>query len=80
MHNAGIVSLYIIVYAHHKRGRAQSEPHLDFGHFYLAHAQSTKRIEIDTQQSLRAEVGNVLLGSNKLDSELSYFDYFDLEN
>ena len=70
----GIVSLYIIVYAHHKRVRAQSELHLDFGHFYLVHAQSTKLIEIDTQQSLREEVGNIFLSSDKLDSELSTFN------
>ena len=70
----GIVSLYIIVYAHHKRVRAQSESRLDFGHFYLVHAQSTKLIEIGTQQSLREEVRSVLLGSDKLDSELSTFD------
>ena len=70
----GIVLLYIIVYAHHKRVRAQSELHLDFGHFYLVHAQGTKLIELGTQQSLRKEVGNVLLSSDKLDSELSAFD------
>ena len=69
----GIVGLYIIVYAHHKRARAQSELHLDFGHFYLVHAKSTKLKEIGTQHSLRKEVGNVLLSSDKLDSELSTF-------
>ena len=60
----------MFVYAHHKRVRVQSELNLDFGHFYLVHAQSTKLIEIGTQQSLRKEVGNVLLSSDKLDSQL----------
>ena len=50
LHNVGIVSLYmyIIVYAHHKRVRAQNGLNLDFGHFYLVHAQSTKLIELGT--------------------------------
>ena len=47
MHNAGVVAFYyIFAYAHHKRARAQSELNLDFGHFYLVHAQSTKLIEL----------------------------------
>ena len=70
----GIVLLYIIVCVHHERVRAQSESHLDFGHFYLVHTQGTKLIELGTQQSLRKEVGDVLLSSDELDSKLPALD------
>ena len=59
---------------HHERVRAQSELNLDFGHFDLVHAQSTKLVELGTQQSLREEVGNILLGSDELDSKLPALD------
>ena len=70
----GIVSFYIIVYAHHKRVRAQSELNLDFGQFYLVHAQSTKLVKLGAKQSLRKEVRDVLFRSNELDSQLSALD------
>ena len=73
LHNVGIASLYIFVHSYHKRVRAQSGLNLDFGHFSLVHAQSTKLLEFSTQQSLRKEARDVALSPDKLDSQLAVF-------
>ena len=63
----GIVPLYIFVYSYYKRVRAYSGLNLDLGHFDLVHTQNTKLVEIDTNEGLRKEVGNIILGSDELD-------------
>ena len=66
--------IYIFVYARYELAAEQSELNFDFSHFDLVHAQSTKLVELGTQQSLCKEVGNIVLGSDELDSELSALD------